>query len=282
MIRKHASLLLAHPPLSAGRLSARSGRPLRHAGVRGADRERRAARLAWRAGGHVIVDETVFRSGRAAGRLHRDVASAGNFSAFTLSIPVQFEGRALELRGFVRTEDVTGFAGLWMREDAVGGTVAFDNMQDRPVRGTTDWVQYRIELPLHALARDVFFGMLLQGEGTVWVDDLEFLVDGVPITEVPRIQRGPTILETDTEFADGSGIELTEFAAEQVEHLAVLGQVCGLLKYHHPRIAAGELHWDFELFRVLPAVLEAAGAAERNRALVEWAERRAGAVRSVR
>jgi C-terminal processing protease CtpA/Prc len=33
--------------------------------------------------------------------------------------------------------------------------------------------------------------------------------------------------------------------------------VWGFLKYHHPRVAAGELHWDYELLRVLPRVLDA-------------------------
>ena len=107
------------------------------------------------------------------------------------------------------------------------GSVAFDNMENRPIPGTTDWTQCRIELPLHPLARDVFFGALLDGEGTVWVNDLELLVDGVPITEVPKIPRELTILDTDREFAQGSGVEITEFTPEQVEHLAALAEVWG-------------------------------------------------------
>ena len=116
-------------------------------------------------------------------------------------------------------------------------------------------------------------GAWIYGEGTVWVDDLELLVDGVPVTDLPRMPRAPTVLETDREFAAGSGVELTELSPEQVEHLAALGEIWGFLKYHHPRVTSGELHWDFELFRVLPAVLGASSASARNRTLAEWVER---------
>ena len=72
------------------------------------------------------------------------------------------------------------------------------------------------------------------------MDDLELLVDGVPITEVPNIPREMTILDTDRKFAQGSGVEITEFTPEQVEHLAALAEVWGFLKYHHPRVGRGE------------------------------------------
>ena len=228
----------------------------------------------WRstAPGTFSVDETVVRAGRAAGRL-RHTGSTGAGSAITLSIPVNLRGQVLELRGFVRTEEVSGLAGLLMRQEAGGSVIAEASMASRPIRGTTDWTQYRIRLTLDPGVLDLTVGAWVYGDGTVWVDDLELFVDGVPIADVPRMPRAPTVLETDTEFAQGSGVELTELSPEQVEHLAALGEVWGFLKYHHPRIASGELHWDFELFRALPAVLEAASAAARNRTLADWAER---------
>ena len=58
----------------------------------------------------------------------------------------------------------------------------------------------------------------------------------------PRCRRSRelTILDTDREFPQGSGVEITEFTPEQVEHLAALAEVWGFLKYHHPRIGRGE------------------------------------------
>lgn len=79
-----------------------------------------------------------------------------------------------------------------------------------------------------------------------------------------------TILDVDREFANGSDIELDSLSEEQVEHLVVLAKVWGFLKYHHPRVTSGQLHWDFELFRVLPSVLAATDATQRNVVLVQW------------
>ncbi len=56
----------------------------------------------------------------------------------------------------------------------------------------------------------------------------------------------------------------------QADHVALLGRVWGFLKYHHPAVASGEHHWDFELFRVLPLVLAAADVATCRQALVDW------------
>jgi C-terminal processing protease CtpA/Prc len=46
--------------------------------------------------------------------------------------------------------------------------------------------------------------------------------------------------------------------------------VWGFLKYHHPKITAGTLHWDYELFRILPSILAATNPASANERLVEW------------
>ena len=37
----------------------------------------------------------------------------------TKRLPIDFDGEWIELRGFLRTEDVSGYTGLWMREDGV-------------------------------------------------------------------------------------------------------------------------------------------------------------------
>lgn len=101
-------------------------------------------------------------------------------------------------------------------------------------------------------------------------DDLRLLVDGQPIGQARPIE---TVLDRDRAFDDGSGVTLERLSPQQVENLAALGQVWGFLKYHHPRVTAGELHWDYELFRVLPAVLAAPDRAGANAELAAWIER---------
>lgn len=221
----------------------------------------------------LAADSTVFRSAPFAGRLHRDSTSAGEFSAFTLSIPVTFSGSTLELRGWLRTEDVENFAGLWLRQDGVHGSLQFDNMQRRRLKGTTDWTEYSIVLPLDSLARTVYLGALLRGTGTVWVDDLELLVDGQPFTAAPPRQSSFSALGTDREFDNGSRVATVPFGPVQVENVALLGKVWGFAKYHHPQIVAGQVNWDYELFRVLPAVIDAVDRAAATTAISAWLNR---------
>src|SRR5262249_11282378 len=44
----------------------------------------------------------------------------------------------------------------------------------------------------------------------------------------------------------------------------------GFIKYHHPALAAGKRHWDYDLFRFLPDILKAADRAAANAATVKW------------
>jgi hypothetical protein len=86
--------------------------------------------------------------------------------------PTDYLGRRIRLSGWMRSRDVAGWSGLWMRIDGhAGSTLAFDNMQTRPVKGTTEWTQYEVVLDVAEQAEAIAFGFLLVGEGQVWVDD---------------------------------------------------------------------------------------------------------------
>jgi len=218
----------------------------------------------------IALDGEIIHSGRGAVRIERGTASANGFSSLTLVLPIDFTGNRIELRGFLKTENVSDFTGLWMREDGNVPSLAFDNMQNRQVKGTNDWTQYSIVLPLHAQARQLFFGVLIAGTGKAWADDLELLVDGKPIWDAPKIVRATTVLDTDHEFDSGSRVVLSELTKVQIDNLALLGKVWGFLKYHHQGVVAGKYHWDYELFRVLPRVVEAKDRADATAVLFGW------------
>ena len=218
----------------------------------------------------IHFDSTIVHGGSGAARLERNTDSPGEFTTITKRLPIDFGGESIELRGFLRTENVSEFVGLWMREDGPSGPLQFDNMQNQGVRGTNDWMEYSIRLPLDPEARYLFFGALVAGQGTLWADDLQLLVDGKPIAEAPERKTEPTILDTDLEFDAGSGITAESLSERQVLDVGALGRVWGFLKYHHPRVAAGEVHWDYELFRVLPEILDAADRNARNHILAQW------------
>jgi C-terminal processing protease CtpA/Prc len=218
----------------------------------------------------IFVDDKIVHSGKWAVRLERDASSANTFSTITIGIPVDFTGTSVELRGFLKTENVSEFAGLWMREDGDGGAVAFDNMESRHLKATHEWTEYSIALPLHSEAKQLVFGVLVAGTGKTWADDLQLLVDGKPIWDAPKVEPPKTILDLDHEFDHGSGITISELSKTQIDNLATLGKIWGFLKYHHPAIASGQHQWDYDLFRLLPLVLAAPDRAVANAATHKW------------
>ena len=220
--------------------------------------------------GGVGVDGDLFHTGKWSARIERQADSAGPFTGILKTIPMDFAGTTLQLRAFLRTQDVTGLVGLWMREDGDSTMLAFENMSRRKLKGTNDWQEYSIVLPVVAAARTLSFGVFVAGTGTAWADDLQLLVDGKPIWEAPRAARQEAVTDRDHEFDGGSKIALENLTDLQQGHLTTLGKVWGYLKYHHPLVTAGKRHWDYELFRVLPTLLGAGSREAANAAIVKW------------
>jgi hypothetical protein len=222
--------------------------------------------------GTVSADDHIAHSGHWSVRLQRDTRSSGSFSGISLKLPVDFQGGTVELRGYLRLQDVSGSAGLWMRQDADGQMLALENMQSQQVKGTRDWAQYRITLPINPEAKQLQFGVLVSGTGTLWADDLELLVDGKPIADAAPMPVHPD-LPADHEFDSGSMIALNSLTPLQVSNLVTLARVWGFLKYHHPVITSGQRQWDYDLFRIMPVVLAAPDRAHANDAILAWIDK---------
>ena len=218
----------------------------------------------------VFNDDKIIHSGQWSVRIERNAQSGGEFSVIGRQISWEFSGKSIEMRGFLRTENVTGYAGLWMRQDNGPEMLSLENMQSQQLKGTHDWAEYKITLPIHAETRSLVFGFLMAGTGKAWADDLQILVDGRPLWDTPKAPIPETVLDRDHEYDGGSRIVLSELSDVQIRNLATLGKVWGFLKYHHPLITAGERHWDYDLLRVLPSILSASDRDTANAILVKW------------
>jgi hypothetical protein len=86
----------------------------------------------------------------------------------------KYLGKRLKMSGFVKTENVKNWTGLWMRIDGDKKTLGFDNMQNRAISGTTKWTKYDLVLDVPKDSRNIAFGILLGGKGKVWIDDVSF------------------------------------------------------------------------------------------------------------
>jgi C-terminal processing protease CtpA/Prc len=220
--------------------------------------------------GTIFNDNQIRHGGEWAVRIERNDQSSGGFSVIGRAVPWEFAGKNIQIRGFLRTENVTGYAGLWMRQDNGPEMLALENMQSQQLKGTHDWAEYTITLPIHAETRSLVFGVLMAGTGKAWADDLQILVDGRPLWTAPKAAKAETVLDRDHEYDNGSRIVLAELSDVQIQNLATAGKVWGFLKYHHPLIIKGERHWDYDLLRVLPSILSAPDRNAANAVLAKW------------
>ncbi len=128
-----------------------------------------------------VHEEKASASLRSVGETH------GGFGTLMQMVrPTGFVGTRVRMTAWVKAENVADWAGLWMRVDGAdrgtsGQSLRFDNMQKRPITGTRDWQQYEIVLDVPANASAIAFGILLQGTGAVWLNDVVFMLVGTAI-----------------------------------------------------------------------------------------------------
>jgi hypothetical protein len=128
------------------------------------------------------VDQQMIYESRSSAYLASTVPDTGGFGTLMQSIAAtQYAGKRVRLRAWVQSKDVADWAGLWMRVDKGQKAVAFDNMQQRAVRGTTSWATYDVVLDVPANATGISFGTLLSGPGQVWINDVKFETVGQDI-----------------------------------------------------------------------------------------------------
>ena len=132
------------------------------------------------------LDESVRRDGKSSATVKSTAEKPSGFGTLMqMSGPGEYLGKRVRMSGYVKSDKVTNWAGLWFRVDGPNNgpnpsSLAFDNMQERPIKGTTDWTRYEIVLDVPEAAQRLAFGILLAGGGQVWMDDLKF--EAVPTT----------------------------------------------------------------------------------------------------
>jgi hypothetical protein len=149
------------------------------------------------------IDPNVRHEGAPSARLASAEATKGFGTMMQAFDAADYTGKRLQLSGWVKAEAVTGWAGLWMRVDDASTpakVLTFDNMQTRPIKGTLGWKHYNVVLDIPVAAKSVSMGILLDGQGTVWVSDLK--VEVVPSTvPVTGLFMGTTRKPTNLDFS---------------------------------------------------------------------------------
>jgi len=220
----------------------------------------------------IYSDSIAVNQGKYSVVIEFNEKDTAKFKALSFTLPSNYDGKQITLSGYIKTENVTdGFAGLWMRIDPM---IAFDNMQKRGIKGTTDWTKYEVTLAMNpAKTKQIVVGGLLAGKGKIWLDNFHITIDGKEIYDMKPYENSMLPAEKDDEFYYGSRIQFPLVNDRLTDNLELLGKVWGFLKYYHPAVAAGNYNWDYELFRILPAYLKTTNTRQRDELLVGWIDK---------
>lgn len=119
-------------------------------------------------------DPTVSHGAGNSGFIKSKVSETEGFGTWMTKIEAdKYLGERLRISAYVKTKGVEDWVGLWMRVDGAETTLSFDNMGNRPIKGTTDWEKYDIVLDVPESSTGIFYGILLNGKGQAWIDGLQ-------------------------------------------------------------------------------------------------------------
>ena len=222
----------------------------------------------------ITSDQTEKQHGKTSIKVVSNSENGKEFGCPAYKIKAQYAGKKIKLTGYIKMEKVReGNVGLLMRIDGDGGSLAFDNMESKNINGTSDWKQYTIELDYPDGAETIYVGGILSGKGTAWFDNFEVTIDGKSITKLKPVAPKLFPAQLDKEFDEGSKIKDIKLTPENTKALATLGKMWGYLKYYHPKVATGDVNWDYELFRFMPEFLAAPDHKKRAEASIKWIEK---------
>ena len=155
-------------------------------------------------------DPSVAHGADGGGYIRSKVEAPKSFGSWaSMSAVGAYLGKRVRLSGYVRTEGAEGWVGLWMRVDGANGSLTFDNMSTRPIKGTTDWKKYDVVLDVPANAVGIMYGLMVSGKGKAWFDGvtLELVGTDVPVTQVANPY---------TEYNAGNFADATKLFPERI------------------------------------------------------------------
>jgi len=122
------------------------------------------------------VDHEVFHTGSKSGYLGSNgIVEEGQFGTMMQTFSAEkWIGKRMKMSCFIKTKNVIK-CGAWCRIDSRNGDLLqFDNMDNRPIHGTTAWNYYSIVLDVLEDSTSIHFGLLLTGSGEAWIDGISF------------------------------------------------------------------------------------------------------------
>ena len=138
------------------------------------------------------IDNSNFQNGHSCAYIKSKSPKENEFGTLMQSINAEnYLGKRLRLSGHLKSEDIKGWGGMWMRIDGENNQqLGFDNMRGRTIKGTTDWKKYEIVLDVPSNSKTINYGVLLGGQGKVWFDNMK----------VEEVDKSVAVTNTATEI----------------------------------------------------------------------------------
>lgn len=230
--------------------------------------------------GEFSLDSMKKYSGRHAFKLNPALGKDNNqlFSEIVYPIPAfymeddrvfyQIDGDSLALKGFVAYSNaIKGDITCSIIQENSSSKTSEQSFELNQISGSSEWTPFYIKAVMLDSLNNFSIKIKSTGDVNVWFDDLELTVDGKNIGDKQELCF---IADKDKEFDNGSSISIPNINAQQLINLEVLTKVWGFIKYYHPEVTKGNIQWDYELFRIMPYVLNAVTKEACNDYLTKW------------
>jgi hypothetical protein len=134
-------------------------------------------------------DTIVFKNGHKSSFIESIDKNIDGFATLMQTCSAKnYLGTRIKMTGYIKSENVSDWAGMWLRVDSRTEmkSLSFDNMQDRPVTGTSDWTRCEIVLDVPEESGTLNFGALISGIGKIWFDNIKFEILDNKTPVVPK------------------------------------------------------------------------------------------------
>lgn len=128
-------------------------------------------------------DENIRHAGQSSIQLQ--TPEGEQFVSFSqmIALPSSTSLRKYRISGFLKRDSVAQYAGIWVNVFAGDKSLFFNNMGDRALNGTADWIEISNDFFVDETATKLQIGGLIVGKGTAWFDD--FSLSEVPLNQEP-------------------------------------------------------------------------------------------------
>jgi hypothetical protein len=163
----------------------------------------------------MIIDTAVRHSGQAGAHTKFIGEKAEGFGTLMQMFKADdYRGKRMHMSAWMKSEDADS-AQLWMQLDGAKRILGFDNMNNRAVKGTTEWKKDEITLDVPEGTIDIAFGAFVAGKGEAWVDDFGFEVVSEDVSSINMLTPEQMKEEHDTGAFQGFPKEPANFNFEE-------------------------------------------------------------------